>query len=48
MEPDHKAFALEANDLLREVWNQGLFDDQPILKARLAKLLGIPPSQKIV
>ena len=46
--PEDTAFAIEANDLLREVWNQDLFKDNPILKARLAKLLEIPLTQKIV
>lgn len=38
---EYRHFAHEANDILRILWNDGKLDDNPILKARLAKLLGV-------
>lgn len=35
------AFLMEANDILRDVWNRGLLDEIPVLKRRLAKLLQV-------
>lgn len=32
-------FAMEANDILRNVWNEALLDEYPVLKERLRKLL---------
>lgn len=42
----HKDFALEANDILRDVWNDGLFNNNPQMKERLRKLLQVRENQK--
>jgi hypothetical protein len=34
-------FLLEANDILRDSWNRGLFDVCPVVKERVAKLLEV-------
>jgi hypothetical protein len=43
----HSDFAMEANDLLRDIWNRNLLDripdgrDRELMKARFRKLLGV-------
>lgn len=44
----HHKFAMDANEILRDLWNSGALDKQPIVKRRVAELYAIPMSTRTI
>lgn len=43
---EHEDFAIEANDILRELWNRDALPNN--IKGRVAKLLEVPLTRKAI